>query len=76
MDLVQRLSRYLDVAIEAELIENIFSEYDWEQMGYNSSKTKLIYIESPMGREIDLHIEMINDYKLFIIREIETLYWD
>ena len=44
--------------VSEEIIDNIFYEEDWECMGYNQDMNKLIYTESPMGKQINLYIEL------------------
>ena len=51
--MLSKLKDIKDKFVDEETIDNIFYEEDWECMGYNQDMNKLIYIESPMGKEID-----------------------
>ena len=71
--------------VEEETIDSIFYEEDWECMGYSQNMDRLIYIESPMGKEIDLYIELDGPFiewgqlapKTKIkIKNIEKKWWD
>ena len=56
--MLSKLKDIKDKFVDEETIDNIFYEEDWECMGYNQDMNKLIYIEAPMGKEIDLYIEL------------------
>ena len=71
--------------VSEEAIDNIFYEEDWDCMGYNQDMNELIYIESPMGKEIDLSIELdgpfiewglLAPYTKIKIKTIEKKWWD
>ena len=83
--MLSKLKDIKDKFVDEETIDNIFYEEDWECMGYNQDMNKLIYIESPMGKEIDLSIELdgpfiewgvlATDTKIKI-KAIEKKWWD
>ena len=56
--MLSKLKDIKDKFVDEETIDNIFYEEDWECMGYNQDMNKIFYIESPMGKEIDLDIEL------------------
>ena len=45
-------------------------------MGFTLDNNKLIYIESPMGKEIDLMIEAYDDNNVIKINDIVKRFWD
>ena len=53
--MLSKLENIKDKFVDEETIDNIFHEEDWECMGYNQDMNKIFYIESPMGKEIDLY---------------------
>ena len=71
--------------VSEETIDNVFYEEDWDCMGYNQDMNELIYIESPMGKEIDLSIELDGPFiewgelapnTKIKIESIEKKWWD
>ena len=45
-------------------------------MGFNEDFTELVYIESPMGKEIDLIVETIEKFEIVIIKSIKKKYFN
>ena len=77
-DLLKELECIKDKNINVEVVDNIFEKYYWDCMGFSESKKKplrLIYIESPKWKEINLEIET-NDYENIKINNIIKKYWD
>ena len=83
--MLSKLKDIKDKFVDEETIDNIFYEEDWECMGYNQDMNKLIYIESPMGKEIDLSIELDGPFIEWgvlapdtkrKIKTIEKKWWD
>lgn len=83
--MLSKLKDIKDKFVDEETIDNIFYEEDWECMGYNQDMNKLIYIESPMGKEIDLDIELDGPFiewgvlapnTKIKIKTIEKKWWD
>ena len=74
-NLAVRLSVYKNTWINYEDIEKISKEHGWEVMGFNKDMTKIYIIESPMGKELDLHIKTIEP-KYVMIKDIEKRFWD
>ena len=83
--MLSKLKDIKDKFVDEETIDNIFYEEDWECIGYNQDMNKLIYIESPMGKEIDLSIELDGPFiewgelapnTKIKIKTIEKKWWD
>ena len=55
-------------------LDAVFEKYYWQCMGFTLDN-RLIYIESPMGKEIDLVIET-DEYGIITIKKIEKRFWD
>lgn len=75
-ELLSRLESIKGVEVSIDLIDEIFDHYFWICMGFTLDNNKLIYIESPMGKEIDLMIEAYNDNNIIKINDIVKRFWD
>lgn len=76
-NLVKRLNIYKGTWVDVDYLEDLFKEYGWAEMGFNNDMSKLIYIESPMGKEIDLEVEIIDKgVTLVKIKNIIKKYWN
>ena len=78
-NLAVRLSVYKNTWIDYDSIEKMSNEHGWEVMGFNRDMTKIYIIESPMGKELDLHVKTIetNDIiKHVMIKDIRKRFWD
>ena len=53
----------------------LFAKYGWICMGFSTKTNELIYIESPMGKEINL-VNTIDKEGLITIIEIKKMFWD
>ena len=74
-NLAVRLSVYKNTWIDYDSIEKMSNEHGWEVIGFNRDTTKIYIIESPMGKELDLHIKAI-EAKYVMIKDIEKRFWD
>ena len=75
-ELLEELELLTDKIISTKLLDELFEKYDWECMGFNKDFTELVYIESPMGKEIDLIIETIEKFETIIIKSIKKKYFN
>ena len=73
-NLAVRLSVYKNTWIDYDTIEKMSNEHGWEVMGFSLDMTKIYIIESPMGKELDLHIKAIKP-KYVMIKDIEKRFW-
>lgn len=74
-ELLNELETLKGTIVNFEMIDDLFAAYDWTPMGENKEMTKSYYIESPMGKEIDLEIEMISK-DCFIINDYIKRWWN
>ena len=55
-EMLNKLEAIKDKFVDIEIIDNIFEAEGWNCMGYPESMDLIIYIESPMTKQINLHI--------------------
>ena len=87
-ELLSRLEDLRDKEVSLVELDGIFGEYDWDCMGFSIKSKKqtdkfekLIYIECPMGKELDLTVELpegetIETTDVVIIKNINKKYWE
>ena len=89
-ELLSRLENLRDKEVSLVELDGIFGEYDWDCMGFSVKPKmkkqtdkfeKLIYIECPMGKELDLTVELpegetIETTDVVIIKNINKKYWE
>ena len=89
-ELINKLEKIKDKEVSLEELDNIFGEYDWDCMGFSLNPKnkkctdkfeKLIYIECPMGKELDLTFELpesetIETTDIVMIKNINKKYWE
>ena len=89
-ELINKLEKLKDKEVSLEELDGIFNEYDWDCMGFSLNPKnkkctdkfeKLIYIECPMGKELDLTIELpegetIETTDIVMIKNINKKYWE
>ena len=89
-ELITKLEKLKDKEVSLEELDNLFGEYDWDCMGFSvklkkkkqtDKFEKLIYIECPMGKELDLTVvlpegETIETTDVVIIKNINKKYWE
>lgn len=83
--MLNKLESIKDKFVDIETIDNIFESEGWECMGYSKSMGRITYIESPMTKQIDLHIVLDKEPLGWVelapgtkikIRYVEKLYWE
>lgn len=72
-ELLEDLENIVGKEVNLGEIETIFNKYGWIEMGL--SDNELIYIESPMGKEIDLIVEETDNSDTVIIKSIKKKYF-
>ena len=89
-ELINKLEKLKDKEVSLEELDGICNEYDWDCMGFSLNPKnkkctdkfeKLIYIECPMGKELDLTVvlpegETIETTDVVIIKNINKKYWE
>lgn len=82
-NLLKELDGYVGRVMTEEKLDKLFEKYDWECMGYithsvdKSEIGKLVYMEGPMDRELDLDVTMIDDeIKLLHLNGYSKQWWD
>ena len=71
--LIRDLEKKIGVPTTEDELDSICMKHLWDCMGYNEDYTELTYIESLMGRFIDLKITY--DEGMIIIHDIIKHYW-
>lgn len=75
-ELFREASTYIGKEVSLDTLDSLFCDkYYWECMGFNIKRTKLYYIESPMGEELDVYIDYKDDAHI-IIKDICKKYWE
>ena len=84
-EMLNKLEAIKDKFVDIEIVDNIFEAEGWNCMGYPESMDLITYIESPMTKQIDLHIvldkeplgwgELAPGTKIKI-ESVEKLYWE
>lgn len=73
--LLRELNDLIGKKVTEGYLDAVFEKYDWQCMGFSTRTNNLIYIESPMGKEIDLVIE-VDEWGIITIKKIEKRFWD
>lgn len=80
--LLRELDDLIGKKVTEGYLDAVFEKYDWQCMGLTFGQWmgltfdgRLIYIESPMGKEIDLVIE-VDEWGIITIKKIEKRFWD
>ena len=76
LELLEELDLLINQIINTKLLDELFGKYGWTCMGFNEDFTELVYIESPMGKEIDLIVETIEKFEIVIIKSIKKKYFN
>lgn len=72
--LLRELDDLIGKKVTEGYLDTVFEKYCWQCMGFTLDD-RLIYIESPIGKEIDLVIE-VDEYGIITIKKIEKRFWD
>ena len=72
--LLRELNDLIGKKVTEGYLDAVFEKYYWQCMGFTSDN-RLIYIESPLGKEIDLIIE-VDKWGIITIKKIEKRFWD
>ena len=73
-DLYKELENYVGGLLTYYELDNIADKYGWQFIGESRDGTKIILIESPMGRQIDLIVGTVYDPNIYVY-EIEKRFW-
>lgn len=80
--LYEELENYVGGLLDYHELDNIADKYGWQFIGESRDGTKIILIESPMGRQIDLIVGTVYDPNIadriedmVYVYEVEKRFW-